>query len=292
MQPNIIRVAAVQMDVMLGKVDHNLEQINARAAAAAGDGADLVVFPEAAITGYCFDSLEEAWQFSEPIPGPCTARLQQLCRTHDLTVVVGMLERCGDQVFNASVAVNAAGLVGRYRKVHLPYLGVDQFISPGNLPFQVHATGQTQDAARVGMLICYDASFPEAARVLALDGADVIALPTNWPPGAEPTAAHVINARASENKVYVVAANRIGRERGVQFIGHSKICDVHGNTLAVAEHQNEAILYADVDLAEARTKRIERIPGKHAIDRFADRRPAFYGKILNSQDVAAKSKDQ
>ena len=131
------------------------------------------------------------------------------------------------------------------------------------------------------MLICYDASFPEATRVLSLSGADLIVLPTNWPYGAEPTADHVINARASENKVYFMAVDRVGMEGGFQFIGKSKICDVHGNALDVADHANQAVIYADIDPLQPRNKRIERTPGSHSIDRFADRRPDLYGKILN-----------
>jgi predicted amidohydrolase len=167
-------------------------------------------------------------------------------------------------------------LVGSYRKVHLPQLGVDRFATPGDRPLAVHQAGEV----KIGMNICYDASFPETGRVLALAGAELIVLPTNWPPGAETTAEHVPNARALENKVYFIAANRVGRERGFQFIGHSKISDVHGNTLAAAAHQQEEIIYADIDPAEARDKRIERVPGRHAIHRFDDRRPDMYGSLL------------
>jgi predicted amidohydrolase len=170
-----------------------------------------------------------------------------------------------------------SGLIGTYRKVHLPALGVDHFTTPGDRPFAVHAVGE----ANIGMNICYDASFPEASRVMALDGADLIVLPTNWPPGAEPTADYVINARASENKVFFIAVNRVGMERGFGFIGKSKICDVHGNNLAMADHTRETIIYADIDPHDARNKRIERVPGKHSIDRFADRRPEMYGRLLD-----------
>ena len=84
-----------------------------------------------------------------------------------------------------------------------------------------------------------------------------------------------------KNKVFFIAVDRVGLERGFQFIGKSKICDVHGNTLEFADHTKEAIVYAEIDPAEARDKRIERVPGKHAIDRFADRRPDLYGPILD-----------
>lgn len=90
---------------------------------------------------------------------------------------------------------------------------------------------------------------------------------------------------AAKLLVFPECAATVGRERGFSFIGKSKICDVYGNTLAFADHQDEEILYATVDLAEARTKRIERVPGKHAIDRVADRRPELYGKILTKPET-------
>ena len=274
-----LKVAAVQMDVRLGDVEHNLLRIQEFLSQAATAGAQLVVFPECALTGYCFESLEDARQLSETIPGSSTERLQALCTRFEVSLVVGMLEQAGDQVFNACVAVTPRGVVGSYRKVHLPQLGVDHFVTPGDRPFQV--VSSSTDIHRIGMLICYDLSFPEATRVLSLDGADLITLPTNWPPGAESTANYVVNARASENKVYVIAANRVGTEGGFTFIGKSKICDVYGNTLAFADHQQEAIIHAEIDLSASRSKRIERVPGKHAIDRFADRRPEFYNRIID-----------
>lgn len=276
-----MKIAGVQMDVALGKKAHNLDRIEEHCREAAAHGAKLVVFPECAVTGYCFESLEEAMPFAEEFDSgtesESVARLRRLCGELDIHVVTGMLERSGEQVFNVCVCVGPSGLVGKYRKTHLPQLGVDHFTTPGDQPYQVVDAG----GLRIGMLICYDASFPEATRVLALAGADIIVLPTNWPFGAEPTADYVVNARASENKVFFIAVDRVGLERGFQFIGKSKICDVHGNTLEFADHTEEAIIYAEIDPAEARDKRIERVPGKHAIDRFADRRTDLYGPILD-----------
>ena len=272
-----MKIAGVQMDVKLGNVEHNVARISDFTEEAAVKGARLIVFPECASTGYCFESFEEAATFAEPIPGPTVETTLTVCQQHQVFVVLGMLEKVGEKVFNSCVCVGPNGLVGQYRKVHLPELGVDHFTTPGDRPFAV----QTADDFRIGMSICYDVSFPEVSRALALAGADILVLPTNWPPGAEPTAAHVVNARASENKVYFIAVNRVGFERGFGFIGMSKICNVHGNTLAASNHMDEAIIYAEIDPAEARDKRIVRVPGKHAIDRFADRRPEMYGSLLD-----------
>jgi predicted amidohydrolase len=229
------------------------------------------------VTGYCFESLAEALPFAETIPGPTTDRLAAICRRFNVAVIVGLLERDGERLFNACALIGPEGVLGSYRKIHLPFLGVDRFVTPGDRDFGVATVG----GMRIGMNICYDCAFPEAARVMALEGADLIVLPTNWPPGAECTADYVINTRALENKVYYMAVNRVGTERGFKFIGKSKICDTNGNILAVAEHTRETTLYAELDVAEARKKRIVRVPDKHIIDRFADRRPEKYARIAS-----------
>jgi len=144
---------------------------------------------------------------------------------------------------------------------------------------------------RVGINICYDSAFPEATRTLALLGADLVALPTNWPPGAECVAAHVLNTRAMENAVYFAAANRVGTERGFEFIGRSRICATKGETLAASEDTSETILYAEIDPELSRNKTAVREPGRHAIDRMADRRPEMYGKLIESHSLSRPGRD-
>ncbi|HVX11381.1 MAG TPA: carbon-nitrogen hydrolase family protein [Pirellulales bacterium] len=273
-----MKVAGVQMDLAFADREANFQKIAERLRETARAGAKLTVFPECCVPGYCFDSLEEARAQAEPIPGPSTLRLAEACRELSIYAVVGLLEDDGRNVFNAAALVGPGEVIATYRKIHLPYLGVDRFTTPGDRPFAVHSAGDVS----VGMSICYDAAFPEAARVLALEGADLIVLPTNWPPGAECTADYVINARAMENNVYFMAVNRVGNERGFRFIGQSRICDPRGKVLAQAQHENEAILYAEIDPAFARQKHVVRVPGKHEIDRFADRRPEMYGAITAS----------
>lgn len=270
------RIAGVQMDVALGDKPNNLAKIQQAVRETHAAQATLTVVPECALTGYCFESLEEARPFAETVPGPSTDILTQLARELGVYVVLGMLESDGAQIFNAAVLIGPAGVIGCYRKVHLPYLGVDRFTTPGDRPFAVHDAG----GLRVGLSICYDAAFPEATRVMALMGADLVVLPTNWPPGAECTAEFVLNTRALENAVYTMAVDRVGEERGFHFIGKSRVCDTSGNTIAGANHANPAIIYADIDVATARNKKIIRVPGKHVINRFADRRPDLYGPIV------------
>jgi predicted amidohydrolase len=178
-------------------------------------------------------------------------------------------------MYNSCVLVGPMGLIGSYRKIHLPFLGVDRFTTPGDRPFRVWDI----DGLRLGLNICYDGSFPESARTMALDGADLIALPTNWPPGSECASQHMIATRAMENTIYYAAVNRVGVERGFAFIGGSRICDPTGNTLAAAEGVDETMLIAEIDVTKARNKRLVRVPGKHEINRIADRRPELYSRL-------------
>lgn len=272
----LFKIAGVQMDVCFQDKAANLARIEAAMVETHRAGASLAIFPECALAGYCYDSLDECRPFAETVPGPATDQLVAVAKRLDMYAVFGLLERDGDRVFNACTLVGPQGVVGHYRKVHLPYLGVDRFTTPGDRGFGVFDAG----GLRVGMNICYDGAFPEAARVMALDGADLIVLPTNWPPGAECTADCIANARALENAVYYAAVNRVGVERGFPFIGRSKVCDTSGRVLVCATEPAETIIYAEIDVARARNKHIIRVPKLHEINRFADRRPEFYGKIV------------
>jgi predicted amidohydrolase len=209
------------------------------------------------------------------------------CREMNCYSVFGMLESDGERLFNAAVLVGPDGLIGSYRKVHLPYLGIDRFTSYGDRPFEVFS----MQGLKVGLLICYDAAFPEAARALALQGADLIILPTNWPPGAECMAEMSIATRAMENSVYFAACNRVGVEKGFRFIGRSSICAPNGDVLAMARSEGPEILYAEISPEKARSKRIVRVPDKHLIDRFADRRPEMYGILTQPHSLRTPRQD-
>jgi predicted amidohydrolase len=268
------KIAGVQLDCRLGDVPGNLERMRARLREAAERGARLIVFPECALSGYCFRGKDEALPHSEPLPGPASDALAADCARLGVFVVAGLLERqAGGELFNSCMLVGPQGLLGGYRKVHLPYLGVDRFTTPGDRPFAVHDLG----GLRVGLNICYDGSFPESARVLALLGADLVVLPTNWPTGAR-NAVKLCVARALENHVYHAAVNRVGEERGFHFIGASQIHDFDGQTLAEAG-EGEEIILAEIDPERARQKRVVKIPGEHEVDRVADRRPEMYGPL-------------
>lgn len=282
------KLTAVQLDVALMDVERNLQRMAEWTRKAAAEGADLVAFPECAATGYCFDSLEEALPYAEPIPGPATERMIEVARETGAAIVFGLLERDGDSIYNACVLVSPAGLLGAYRKIHLPYLGIDRFATPGDRPFAVH----DWRGVRVGLNICYDSGFPESSRVMALAGADLIVLPTNWPRGAETLAEHAIPTRALENNVFYLAVNRAGEERGFGFIGRSQLCGLDGTVLAKTEGTGEESFTYEVDLALARNKRIVRVPGLHVIDRVADRRPEMYDPIVAPQPFVLETAEE
>ena len=283
-----MKIACVQTDVEFKNVNANLSLLEKTVRAEISQGTELTIFPECFTAGYCFDSLDEAMPFGESIPGPATDRVARLCAELKTFVVFGMLEKLGDRLFNAAVLIGPDGLVGSYRKIHLPYLGVDRFTTPGDRPFEVFEAA----GVKIGMLICYDGGFPEAARVLSLLGADLIVLPTNWPPGGSYMAEFSINSRAMENGIYFAAVNRIGTENGFSFIGKSRVCGPIGATMGSIDDASSGILRAEIDPVVARTKRLVRVPGKHLIDRMADRRPEMYGPICEPHSLKRPGRDE
>jgi len=270
-------LSCVQSHVDFADVPSNFGRAAVWLREVAARSVDLVVMPECMLSGYGFHSREEAMASAIVIGDPQWQSLISICQsTGTLHAVIGFLERedtdQGTRLYNASALIGPAGILATYRKVHLPHLGVDRFVDRGNRPYTVHQAGD----ARIGLAICYDCSFPEPIRVLGLAGADIIALPTNWPVAAIRTAEIVPPARSMENHLYFVAANRVGEERGFTYCGNSSICGPDGVELGRAGGDDEQILIAEIDLAKARNKRIERTAGAHVIDRFADRQPQFY----------------
>ncbi len=271
-----IKIAAVQMAPKLMGNEANLKAMLSAAREAAVKQAKLVVFPECGLTGYVFCSREEALPFAETLPGPSTEELNSLCRRLGVYVIFGLLEREGDRLFNAAALVGPQGFIAGYRKNHLPFLGVDRFVDIGDRPFQVHKT----PIGNIGIYICYDIVFPESSRVMTLMGADILALPTNFPQVRRETlSTYVVTARAIENRVHVVSADRIGSERGYSFAGLSKIVSASGKILGLASPDKEEIIYGEVSLDFARQKLHIIIPGEYEVDYIADRRPELYGVI-------------
>ena len=271
-----MKIACIQMDVEIANPPANLAKIEARAREAAETGAKLIVFPECALTGYCYSSKQEAMDValirnSEPFD-----QLRKLAQELDVNIIAGSLTKDGDDLFNSLVLVFRNGDTDWYEKTHTLVLGVDRFVTPGKKPLEPFEV----DGVRIGLSICYDGSFPETARVLALRGADMIVLPTNWPSTSGCTADYVPNTRAMENHVYFAAVNRVGTERGFTFIGKSRIVAPGGITLQLADDCSECILYDEINPDKARDKLLVNVPGEHEVDRLADRRPDLYGPIV------------
>lgn len=267
-----MRIACVQMDVTLGEKEANRSRIVAHLDRLKGEGVDLAVFPEASLTGYCVDSREDAQRIALADSEGLDV-LKAACDRLDILAVVGYAERDGDVLYNSATLFEPGQAIRVYRKTHLPFLGLDRFVEAGReLPVFETRWG------RIGLLICYDLRPPEATRTLVLQGADLVVLPTNWPEGAETSAEFVAIARAVENRVFIVTCNRVGSENGFRFIGRSKIIHPAGKVLAAAADGEETIA-ADIDLTEARQKRVVMIPDRYEIDVIGARRPELYGIV-------------
>jgi predicted amidohydrolase len=271
----MVRVAAVQMQPVLLDGEANLARVIQLAQEAGAREARLVVFPEAALSGYAI-SPDEAEDLAQPIPGPATDAVAAACRRADLHVVLGLLERDPDgTLFNASVLLGPQGLLAHYRKTHLPLLGVDRYLASGDA---FHPPVETP-AGRVGLLICYDLRFPEPCRVLALLGAQVITLSTAWPAAGTLYPDHLARSRAAENRTYLIAANRCGEERGTRYLGRSVLIAPDGTILAEAAPDAEQTLYAEIDPLLSDTKRLVFTRGEYELDLWGDRRPDLYGPL-------------
>jgi len=270
-----MKVAGAQIDPQILEKERNLEKCLDSIRLADKGGAKLIVFPECALTGYCFTSRDEALSLAENIPGWSTRTIAALCKELNVYAVVGLLEKSRNRLYNAAAFLGPEGLIGKYRKAHLPYLGVDRFADHGDKPFQAYDT----PLGKVGLNICFDLRFPEPSRIMALRGAEILVLPTNWPEGAENSPRFYVNTRASENRVNYIAVNRVGSERGFNFIGQSKIVDLDGRTLAEASSDREEIIYADLNPEAARNKRVVVRQNEFELALWEERRPELYGAI-------------
>lgn len=272
------KVAGIQMDCHIGDIDNNFRRIKLHVEMAAEEDARLIVFPECALTGYCFQTKEHALANALQLKSKPIAALLEQCKDLEVFTIVGFLEKEGDHLYNSAVCLGPEGIVGTYRKTHLPFLGVDRFVTPGNKPYEVYDLG----GVKVGALICFDGSFPEPCRVLSLLGADLIVLPTNWPEGAWGSAAHIPAIRALENHVYFMSVNRVGIENMFRFIGQSRVIDWTGEELDYLDHDDEGMLLADINPDLARDKQTVFIPGEYEVNRIAARRPDLYGPLLET----------
>ena len=279
-----MRTAVFQFDVRIGEVDANLAAAARAARRAAEAGVDIVVLPEMGTAGYAFADRAEVARYAEPASsrelGRALTGWAELARRHGLYIAGGFPEVAGHRFYNSSALVGPQGLVGVYRKVHL-FFNEKHLFEPGDLGFPVFQL----PFGRVGMQVCYDIFFPEAARSLVLGGAQLILSPGNF---VRNFRRRVYDERgytqadvaamgiAAQNQVYFALADRVGEEREVGFIGASIIVGWDGWPIAgPASADAEELLVAEMDLPEATAKR-QRNPENHGI---LDRRPESYRTV-------------
>lgn len=278
-----VRVAVIQFDPQVGveHCDNNLCRGLKFAEQAVREGANLIVLPELANTGYTFNTRTEAYAHAETLEGgPSVNTWAAFAREHQVYLVAGFAERDGLKLYDSAVLFGPVGLLGHYRKAHL-WNQEKLWFTPGDLGFPVFET----PIGRIGLLICWDIWFPEVPRLLALQGADIICSLNNWvwtPPPLFDTsgrcmASYLTMTAAHVNNVHIAAANRIGSERGGRFLGCSLIAGTNGWPIGeVAGAENECILYADLDLTSARSAPI----WNNLNDLPRDRRTDLYGSMF------------
>ncbi|MHB8881271.1 MAG: nitrilase-related carbon-nitrogen hydrolase [Thermodesulfovibrionales bacterium] len=261
-----IRAGFIQTDPVFGSVTQNVDR--AAELIAATDAA-LIVLPELFSTGYQFVSQDEVRDLAEEVPsGRTTQRLAALSKERGLYIVAGIAERDKGAVYNSAVLTGPGGFLGVYRKTHLFY-EEKLWFSPGDTGFRVWQT----PIGAIGIMICFDWFFPEAARTLALNGAEIIAHPANL---VLPHCPDGMVTRCLENRVFAVTANRVGKEeRGgretLTFIGRSEVVSPRGEVLCRASAGSEETGSAELDPSRARDKDLNRF--NHL---FRDRRPDLY----------------
>ena len=260
-----MKAGYLQFEPILGEPKKNIATVERLLKKASG--ADLIVIPELANSGYNFKSKEQAILLAEPADN--SAYIHFLCEQAiklNLHIVSGFHEIDNNLLYNTSVLVGPDGLIGKYRKIHL-FMNEFDFFEKGNLGLPVFDIG----ICNVGMLICFDWVFPEVWRILALKGADVICHPSNL---VLPYAQQAVPVHGMINKTFNITANRYGTERGVTFSGKSIISNPAGETMAKAVPDNDEVCIVKIDINKARNKMIT--DRNHV---FNDRFPADYIEI-------------
>lgn len=267
-----MRIGCYQYRPRFGRVQTNLNRVIKRLE---GIEADLIVLPELAFTGYYFKDRAETFGLAEdPRDSATVHALTGLCARNDFHLVTGFTERDGDRVYNSALLIGPDGIEHTYRKLHL--FNEEKFwFDPGDIPLSV----QRVRGACIGIMVCFDWVFPEVARVLALQGAEILCQPANL---VLTYCQQTMLTRSLENRVFSVTCNRFGADKRPQgelrFTGRSQIVASSGDRIDRAPSQRETLLIADIDPAAAHDKHITR----HN-DVLADRRPDYYRALFLQQ---------
>jgi predicted amidohydrolase len=273
-----VRIACCQFAPDVERPQSNPDRAQRAIAEAIAQGAQIIVLPELCNSGYVFDSEAEARAAAAPADGDLLRSWAEEAKRGDAIVVGGFAELATDgTVYNSCALVDGTGVRGVYRKVHL-WDKESRWFAPGEEPAPVIDTAH----GLLGLAICYDIEFPELTRGLALQGAELIVLPANWPhdddpPNHQPILHSLAGTTAYLNKVFVAVCDRCGTERGAEFEGGSVIADPQGALIAgPIGDRGAATISADCDLTTARDKRTTQ-----ANDAFADRRSELYATALS-----------
>ncbi|HYT34896.1 MAG TPA: nitrilase-related carbon-nitrogen hydrolase [Ktedonobacteraceae bacterium] len=270
------RVAAIQFEPALGEKEKNVTALLNLVEEAAQHEARLIVLPEMATTGYCWESRAEVAPYVEPIPGPTTERFQQVAASYGCIIALSLpeVDPSTEVYYNSMALIGPEGVIGSYRKIH-SYIAEPRWARDGDLGMPVWET----PLGRLAGLVCMDAEYFESARIPALHSADVLLFPTNWLDEKSPSGTWM--ARAFENGVYFIGANRYGNERGVQFSGGSCVLNPDGSIQAYLD-DGEGIVYGEIDLSRCRDKRWGPAKEEPWGNRLADRRPSEYLTLINN----------
>lgn len=279
---NRVTLAAIQMEVAFGEKDKNIQRSLELISEARKKGADLIVLPELCNTGYAFETKKEVYDMAEKVQDGETIKAWiQAAKELGVYICGGIAELDDDEIklYNSAVLVGPKGYIGTYRKLHL-WNTEKYFFEPGNTGLPTFDT----PIGRIGILICYDMWFSEAFRILALKGADVVCCPANWVDSKNEeirnmgTNMAIVNA--NNNNFFIVAADRIGKEKNCYFPGRSIIVNPNGCTCApIASHDQEEIITAEVNLFESR-----KLNWSDTNVKLRDRRTDVYDVYLNSDE--------
>ncbi|MBM4764871.1 nitrilase-related carbon-nitrogen hydrolase [Bacillus sp. B15-48] len=272
-----IKTAVLQFESKPGNVKDNISRSILYMEKAAKQGAKLVVLPELCQSGYDLTP-EMAQQVAESIDGESVEKWTQFASLRDIYIVGGLCEKANGLIYNSAVLIGPDGYIGTYRKAHLFY-NEKKIFTQGDTGFPVFDLGW----GKVSMLICYDLRFPEAVRMAAMNGAEIICAPTAWvtPVGKQwddrgfSMQAYCAMAHASMNRIYIACADACGGNQLTQFLGGSLIAGPSGwPVTGPASVEKHEFLTADLDLLQTRTKAHN--PQNNL---FADRRTDIYGEF-------------
>jgi len=243
-----VSLLLAQTGPKLGNKERNLKQIAEQSSRARKKNIDLLIFPELHLTGY--NMRDEVFPLAESIPGPSTRKVESIAKEHSVHVVFGMPEESEVKgvIHNTAVFVGPKGLIGRYRKIHLPTHSVFEerrYYRPGQ-----EASVFKTDIGTIGLSICYDLYFPELTRLQALQGAELVVCISASPGLRRRFFEGFCLSRAMENAVYLAYVNRVGIEEGSQFWGGSRVIAPNGSVLAQCKYDVEEFQICKVDLGE------------------------------------------